>query len=210
MVGNIILKLILVLGRRLHISGTSQVAVTGCCKRGGKTTGPTSGREYFFSCGAAVHLVMSYYVMSCHVVSCRVVSCRVVSCRAVPCRVVSCRVVPCRVVSCRVGSCRVVSCCVVSCLIVSCVVLCCVVLCYVIFITVPHYTTPLYHGYILLCYIILQSNCIKQGLIDNPTRVHLGKNIRRILWDRKVHCRVFMNVLLNPLLGLLYISQNIC
>ena len=121
-----------------------------------------------------------------------------------------CRVVPCRVVSCRVGSCRVVSCCVVSCLIVSCVVLCCVVLCYVIFITVPHYTTPLYHGYILLCYIILQSNCIKQGLIDNPTRVHLGKNIRRILWDRKVHCRVFMNVLLNPLLGLLYISQNIC
>jgi len=50
---------------------------------------------------------------------------------------------------------------------------------------------------------------MNQGLIDNPTAAHLGKNIRRILWDGKVHYRVFKNVLLIPLLGLLCVSYNI-
>ena len=62
--GNKILKLILVggEGRRLHISGTSQGPVTDCCKHGRKSTGPTDGREYFFSCGAAVQRIISYHI----------------------------------------------------------------------------------------------------------------------------------------------------
>jgi hypothetical protein len=79
----------------------------------------------------------------CHVTSCHVMSCHVMSCHVMSCRVVSCRVVSCRVVLC-------------------CVELCCVVL--FIFIIVPHYTTPLYHGYVLLCYIILQNNYINKVL----------------------------------------------